>query len=236
MVNQIVSKSTFSQRQNMSKELVTYIKQQILSGELNPGDRIVETKIARELGISQTPVREALRELQGQGIITVVPNRGPLVRSLSKEDAFEVYSLRSMLEGMAIRLAVKFATDEEVAELENVYHQMDQKVRDDSVDYLFQYSSHLHELIIKYARHSRISTFYDSISLQIALLNRQLGMKKSKDYEVNQHWELIEVMKARDPDAAELTMRKHIYRSYCDFVDYNQLPKEEVYYDVKAWL
>ncbi len=93
-----ITKQSFMEKKSMSQDLVTLIKQQILNGELNPGDRIVETKVAKELGISQTPVREAVRMLSGEGIINIVPNRGPIVKEIEERDIFEIYSLRASLE------------------------------------------------------------------------------------------------------------------------------------------
>ncbi|MFK7693155.1 GntR family transcriptional regulator [Paenibacillus sp. HJGM_3] len=230
------SKAVFPPRQSISEDLIVYIKQQILNGQLNPGDRIVETKLAGELGISQTPVREAIRRLQGEGIITVVPNKGPMVCTLDKKDVFEIYSIRSMLEGQAIRLAVLRASDRDIAELETFYEQMKEKLDDFSVEYLLDDSFHIHETIIKLSQHSRLISTYQSISFQILLANRLLGTKKTKQTEVEQHWELIEALKRRDTDSAEQTMRRHIYRSYCDFVELNGLDASPEELDEKTWL
>lgn len=220
-------KPTFVQKQNISTDLAVYIKQQILEGTLNPGDRIVETKVARELGISQTPVREALRQLQGEGIVTIQPNKGPIVNTFDTKDVFEIYSIRSMLEGLAIRLAIRHATEEDIRNLERFYEQMTGKVHDSSVVYLMQDSFYIHETIINLSKHGRLISMYKSISLQISLVNRLLGTKKSKQNEVDQHGELIEALKSRDPEAAEKIMRRHIYRSYCEFKELNGLSAED---------
>ena len=226
------------QKQNISEELVDYLKQQILKGELNPGDRVVETKLAKELGISQTPVREALRRLQGEGIITIIPNKGPMVRTLDMRDAFEIYSIRAMLEGLAIRLATQNATEQDIADLEAFYNKMKDRVHDDSVpvSYLLGDSFYIHETIMNLSNHTRLINMYKSISLQIALVNRILGSKSSKLKEVEEHWELIEVLKNRDPDRAEDVMRRHIYRSYTEFVDLNARKDEMIRYDERIWL
>ncbi|WP_409345528.1 GntR family transcriptional regulator [Paenibacillus sp. MBLB4367] len=231
-----MNKPVFPPRQSISEDLILYIKQQIASGQLNPGDRIVETKLAQELGISQTPVREAIRRLQGEGIITVVPNKGPMVCTLDKKDVFEIYSIRAMLEGLAIRLAVQNATDEDIDELERFYNQMIEKLQDSTVEYLLDDSFHIHETIMSLSKHSRLITTYQSISFHILLVNRMLGTKKTKQNEVMQHGELIEAMKRREPDAAEKTMRRHIYRSYCDFVELNGLEAEGDELEEKTWL
>lgn len=223
------------QKQNISEDIVVYIKNQILSGELNPGDRIVETKLAKELGISQTPVREAIRHLQGEGIIIIVPNKGPMVRTLDMKDVFEIYSVRSMLEGLAIRLATQNATEREIQELEAFYNKMKDKIHDSSVPYLLQDSAHIHQTIIYMSNHARLITMYKSISFQISLVNRMLGTRSTKQKEVDDHLELIEALKKRDPDPAEMTIRKHIYRSYREFVEISEKQTASQEYDEKVW-
>jgi DNA-binding GntR family transcriptional regulator len=228
------SKRNFPEKQNLSEDLVLYIKQQIIDGELNPGDRIVETKLARELGISQTPVREAIRQLMGEGIITIAPNRGPLVRSLNMKDVFEIYSLRAMLEGLSIRLATQNATEEDIIKLEHFYQQMKEKLHDDSVNSLLQDSLYIHQSIINLSNHSRLISMYKSINFQISLVNRILGRKSTKQKELDQHWELIEALVQRDPDKAEKVMREHIYRSYREFVELKEIKNSES--DDTHWL
>ena len=93
------------ERKTLEQEVAAIIKERIRTGEFEQGERIVESRLAREVGLSLTPVREAVRELVGEGILTVMPNRGPSVRILEPDDAFELYTLRAQLEGLAIRLA-----------------------------------------------------------------------------------------------------------------------------------
>ncbi|BBH24598.1 GntR family transcriptional regulator [Paenibacillus baekrokdamisoli] len=229
-----ITRQTFLEKQSMSVDLAEFIKQQILDGHLSPGDRIVETKVAKDLGISQTPVREAIRQLSGEGIITIVPNKGPMVRTFEMKDIFEVYSLRSMLEGLAIRLAVQFATDEDIEELVQFFEEMKRKMADDSVDSLLQDSVYLHQSIIRLSNHSRLSASYDSITFHISLAARILGRVSTKHKEVEQHAELIDALVRRDPDHAEKVMRKHILRSFNEF---RELPEAENWaYDDINWL
>ncbi|QJD83128.1 GntR family transcriptional regulator [Cohnella herbarum] len=232
-MKETISKKFFADKQNMSNDLVEFFKQEILGGRLNPGDRIVETKFARELGISQTPVREAVRLLSGEGIVTIVPNRGPVVNELSARDIFEIYSLRASIEGLAIRLATQIATDEAVRELELFYEEMKGKAKDNEVVSLLVDSLYIHQSIISLSEHSRLLRAYESISFQIALVNRILGNESTKEKEVEQHSELIEALKERDPDKAELTMRKHIYRSYRECLDLKE--DEDTEFGTHLW-
>ncbi|KIL40355.1 hypothetical protein SD70_14025 [Gordoniibacillus kamchatkensis] len=218
-MSESINKQFFMDKQNFSHDIVALIKQQILNGELSPGDRIVETRLARELGISQTPVREAIRHLSGEGIITIVPNKGPIVKALEKRDVFEIYSLRAVIEGLAMRMATQLASDQDIAELEAFYDEMRAKLHDDTVDSLLADSLHIHQTIMRLSNHSKLMKTYESISFQISMVNRILGKESTKQKEVDQHLELIEALAARDPDQAEKTMRRHIYRSYREFID-----------------
>lgn len=214
-----VIKPPITDRQNMSHNLVDYFKSLILAGELNPGDRIVETKFARELQISQTPVREAMHKLSGEGIVTIVPNKGPVVNELKKSDVFEIYSLRSVIEGMAIRIATQLQDETEIGNLERFYKEMKEKLENDEVESLLAESFFIHESIIKMSKHEKLLSTYRSLDFHIRLANRILGTKSTKKKEVEQHWELIEALKQRDPEHAEKVMRSHIYRSYLEFIE-----------------
>ncbi|MDQ6419724.1 GntR family transcriptional regulator [Paenibacillus sp. LHD-117] len=228
-----ITKQIILEKQNISEDLVQLIKQQILDGELNPGDRIIETKFAKDLGISQTPVREAIRLLSGEGIVTIVPNKGPLVRAFHMKDVFEVYSLRAVYEGLAIRLAVKNASDEDIRHLQEFYESMEAKLNDNSVPSLLKDSLYIHQSIISLSRHERLIHMYKTISFQIALVNRMLGSTSTKQKEVEQHWELIDALNRRDADYAEGIMRAHIHRSYREFADMKEIDNSS--FDDSAW-
>ncbi|BBI33901.1 GntR family transcriptional regulator [Cohnella abietis] len=229
-----ITRQTFLDKQSLSTDLAEYIKQQILDGRLYPGDRIVETKVAKELGVSQTPVREAIRLLSGEGIITIVPNKGPMVRTFDMKDIYEVYSLRSMLEGLAIRLAVQLATDRQIEALVQHFEEMKKKLEDDAVDSLLQESSYIHQSIVRLSNQSRLSASYDSITFHIALAARIVGRVSTKKKEVEQHAELIEALVSRNPDYAEKVMRQHIFRSFNEF---RELPETKDWsFDNINWL
>ncbi len=209
-----ITKQSFMEKKSMSQDLVTLIKQQILNGELNPGDRIVETKVAKELGISQTPVREAVRMLSGEGIINIVPNRGPIVKEIEERDIFEIYSLRASLEGLAMRLTTLHASKEQIQLLVDLYAEMESKLHNPEVDSLLKESLYLHHSIIQFSRHSRLMQIYDSISFQIELVNRIIGMKSTKQKEFDEHKELIDALRKGNPDESERVMKRHIHRSF----------------------
>lgn len=230
-----ITKQTFLEKKSMSQDIVTLIKQQILNGELNPGDRIVETKVAKELGISQTPVREAVRLLSGEGIINIVPNRGPIVKDMEEKDIFEIYSLRASLEGLAMRLTTLHASKEQIQLLVDLYQDMESKLNNPDIDSFLKESLHLHHSIIQFSRHSRLIQIYDSISFQIELANRIIGMKSTKQKEFDEHKELIDALQEGNPDESEKVMRRHIYRSFKECIQVLQNNESADRNDIWKW-
>lgn len=208
-----------ARRTTLGQEITALIKQAIGDGTLVPGQRIVESKLAQELGVSLTPVREAVRQLAGEGILTIVPNRGPSVRVLSEEDAFELYSLRAMLEGLAIRLAVTRSRPEELATIDACFREMVAAVADDAVASLLAHSTRIHEGIVALSKHERLITTYRSLALQIAVLNRVVGQRSTKQHEVDWHRPVVDALLGDDPVGAERVVRDHIYESYRAYVD-----------------
>lgn len=209
------------ERKSLSQEVAEIIKEGIRGGHLAQGERVVESKLAKDLGLSLTPVREAVRELVGEGILTVSPNRGPSVRVLSDEDAFELYSLRGMLEGLAIRLAVTRSPPEELNGIRAIFDEMVAALMDDAVPVLLflSFSSRIHERIVDLSKHERLITMYRSLALQIALLNRVVGQHSTKQHEVDWHEPVINALFGGDPDRAERVIRDHIHESYLAYID-----------------
>lgn len=204
----------FAERKNLGQEVAALIKQAIVDGAFAPGERIVETKLAQELGLSLTPIREAVRELVGEGILTISPNRSPSVLLLTPEDAFELYSLRAMLEGQAMRLAIARAGVRERAAIKQIHDEMMAAVTDESIPSLLPYSTRIHEGIVALSNHARLITFYQSLALQIALLNRVVSPTSTKEHEVAWHSPVVVALVGDDADYAEQVIRTHIYDSY----------------------
>src|SRR3974390_2333240 len=102
----------------LRRQVLQELRQSIISGRLNPGERLVEREIIAMMGVSRTVIREALRQLESEGLVAIVPNKGPVVRSLTIEEAQDLYAIRAVLEGLAARLFTEHAEPSEIQELE----------------------------------------------------------------------------------------------------------------------
>ena len=101
-----------TEKYSLRGKIFNILRQQILDGKYLPGDSLIETKLAEELGVSRTPIREAIRQLELEGLVDSIPNKGVIVRGISEKDIEDIYTIRKVLEGLAARWAVEKISDE----------------------------------------------------------------------------------------------------------------------------
>jgi DNA-binding GntR family transcriptional regulator len=138
------------------------IRQAIVEGHYSPGQRLIEQRIAEELSLSRTPVREALHRLEAEGLVQSEPNRGAVVRALSVDDIADIYGLRARLEGYAAELAAQRATPEEIAAIDDgiaaFAHALAMPAQDlDVVRETHDANRRIHDAILVAAKHDRLS-------------------------------------------------------------------------------
>jgi len=218
-------RKNISNKKNLSYEVSMYIKEQIVKGEIEVGSQLKLNEISDYLGVSQTPVREAIQYLVSENILESFRNKGYFVKRYNENDVFEIYSLRATIEGAAIRLAAQRNDISELNKLIQIFEEMKRKSVDPDVVSISNYSTKIHETILNMSNHERLIKANELISFQVEVVNSVLERKYTKEFEIKEHEGLIEVLKEGDPDKAEKVMRHHIYRSYNNFIEGN----EEIY-------
>jgi DNA-binding GntR family transcriptional regulator len=138
-------------RGDLRAQIKDVILQRIVEGSLEPGSRIVETRIAQELGVSQAPVREALRDLEQLGCVVHEPNRGCSVRAFSAEELLEAFPVRAALEALAARLAAERITSAELAELDQLLERMRRAARGGDAHEQSQANASFHATVVRAA-------------------------------------------------------------------------------------
>ena len=185
----------------------------ILGGAFGLGERLVESTIAAQLGVSRAPVREALSALEREGLVTKVPNRGHFVLDLAEKDVEEIYSLRLLLEAEALRRAIRGFTAADVATMQRIVDDLGEAVlvqRDSEVAETLDFS--FHDLICRAADHGRLYSAWNSMRLQTRLLIR-LSSRTSFDYPDQPkdfHQSVLDAIAAGDVARAEARLRRHI--------------------------
>jgi len=187
-----------------------YVVEAIMNGEFEPGDRIVESSLARQLGVSQAPVREAIRDLVMMGFLETEPYKGTSVRSFSAEDLYEVYTVRAALEALSARLAASRLTDEDAENLQHILDEMVKAGREHDLDGMTRLDNEFHETILQISGNKVLYQLWKT--LQFGYWTIVTARMSSFDLEMLaiRHEELLEALKTRDPDKARRAMRRHI--------------------------
>lgn len=184
------------------------IRAAIESGELKPGQRVMEVEIGEALGVSRTPVREALRRLEAEGILEVEPRIGLVVASLSRQAVMELYEMRELLEATAAALCATHATAFEVAELREL---VSRERRLKEPEELTRHNRLFHEAIYRGAHNRYLTKSLNALNDSMWLLGpSQMRDPQRARTALEEHTELLAAIEQRDPDAAEAAMRAHV--------------------------
>ncbi|TCL00596.1 GntR family transcriptional regulator [Shimia isoporae] len=184
---------------------------EIRNGALSPGDRLRETDLAARLGISRTPVREAIRQLEADGLVTHVPRQGASVRSLNYAEVMELYEMRAVLEGTAARLAVRSASDVEIAELRALNEEIRAAGEGTRA---FHLNRSFHALLLNSAKNRFLAKSVQAMQKAMMILGpTTLSQSERFENAVKEHGDVLDALEARDADAAEAAMRRHIEAS-----------------------
>ncbi len=190
----------------------------IVSGEVTPGEPVFESHLAEKLGMSRTPVREALSVLARDGILEIAPSRGYVVPQRSIDDLQELFELREGLEGMASRFAALRATDKEIRDLDQLCRRYD-RARD--LETSTRIGTEFHNKIYSACRNRRLAAILGSLKAQIVPTRRSAlrSARTRRDEAKREHRAIMDAIRGRDPDAAEREARAHVRRSYRVLLD-----------------
>lgn len=181
----------------------------IRAGRILPGDRIREEDVAQSLGVSRTPVREALQHLQARRLVEMAPGRGIVVVELNTQQVMELYAMREVLEGAAARFAAQHALPAEIAMMRELTDEFDAAKGDAQL--LARINASLHRTIYEAARnrymHEALNNLEDALSL---LQNTTFSLPERHASASAEHRAIVDAIEKRDSDAAESISRAHI--------------------------
>jgi DNA-binding GntR family transcriptional regulator len=206
-----VEKKLLLDRVNLPIRVCDVLRSRIIANELPDGAKLTEDSLAKELGVSRTPVREAFNRLAQEGLVTVFPGRGAFVATLSFSDMVQLLEIRETLEGMAARLATNRLTK---TNLEKLRRQMEvaleKSVGNDYTGYL-DVDRRFHESLISASGNQHLSQLMKSLRDRIQMLRRRSVILPGRAHKsFQEHLQIIDALAARDPDLAEERIRIHI--------------------------
>ena len=204
------SKGRPLERRVFREEIREKLIEDILGGKLAPGARIVETRIAQQFGVSQGPVREALRDLELFGFVVSSPFRGTQVRQISTDDLLEIYPIRAALEGVAARTAALKIDEPTLARLDELIGSMHEAAASDDPHAQANLDGDFHHLIIKAAGNRMLEHAWQTMRLSITTCVTHAVTHRSLHEIAERHVPVLEALRARDAARAEAEIRKHI--------------------------
>ena len=188
------------------------LRDAILTGKLIPGERLMENQLAEKLGVSRTPVREALRMLELENLVELVPRKGAQVLDMSEKDIVNILEVRSALEGLATSLACKKMTKEDLQQLKNMEVDFEKAVADNDVDHFVDIDEDFHDLIFAATENDKLISIFRNLRIQ--LYRYRMAQAKNNETSMStivaHHRSIIRAIENHDAEEGASIAQGHI--------------------------
>ncbi len=195
----------------MSRAVASQIREAILDGRLRAGHRLIEKELTATFGVSRTSVREALKELEIQGYISLVPHKGAFVSRPTKEEVKDLYAIASVLEGLAARLAAERITDESLEHLRETTNALEECRQAGNIDGYYHHNHLFHRIFVESSGNHRLLELVEQVRSQIVktrILSHEAPDRL--DQSMREHKEILSALICRDPIKAERCVIQHL--------------------------
>ena len=187
------------------------LREAIIIGELRPGERLMEVQLAEKMGVSRTPVREAIRKLELEGLVDMIPRKGAHVAELSVKDIMDVLEVRASLDGLATALAAERITDDELKELKHINGQFTQYIEKENLNGSIKKDAEFHDIIYRASRNDKLITILNNLREQV----QRFRVIYLKDYNspknlIKEHNDIFEAISLRSIEASRSLAKTHI--------------------------
>ena len=207
-------KKEFSSSFSLTDEIADMVRDRILKGEYEIGEKIKETQIANELRVSRTPIREAFKLLENEGLIDYIPNRGCFAKGFTKQDVDDIYAVREALEKLAVERSVERITPEELKELEEQWDLMEFYSKKKDEKKVLELNSSFHDIIYAAARSRFMAQVLRSYKEYIEKTRKAVLYNQSYlEAILKEHRKILDAMKAGNKEEAVEAMSYHLEQS-----------------------
>lgn len=218
-MSKLPSRKTYQKNSTSVRERTyEFLKSSVLSGHFNPGERLTEEHLAKKLGVSRTPVREALHKLESEGLIKPLETRGFIVSRDSKDEVEELFELRAILEGYALRIISEKISEEDLKQLDRLVGGAEDALRKKRMEEVFKWNTKFHDtlhgIVVDKKRLHRLLVNIRKYVLRYRMDTLQYpdGGKRA----VDGHRKILLALRLKDPDLCERMMREHIQEAKVD--------------------
>jgi DNA-binding GntR family transcriptional regulator len=195
--------------QTLREKIVNSIREAIIKGVLEPGEKVPEPELARRFGTSRTPIRESFRQLESEGFLTVIPRKGAIVRSFTKKDIEEFYAIKALLEGYAARIAVEKITEDDIKKMEILNDKLERVSDIQDLKRALEIHNEFHEVFIKACGNDKLYRLIDNLVSQFSIFRFSISQKGRIEGSIEQHKAIIDAFKKRDSELVEKLVREN---------------------------
>ena len=194
----------------LREKILENIRDAIVAGTLKAGSRVSEPELAERYGISRTPIREAFRQLESEGYLTVIPRRGAVVSEFSPRDVEEFYAIKSIMEGYAARRACENLSEKDLDRLQAINDKLAELAKTGDIKNFFKVHNGFHELFIKAADNEKLRELIAGLVTKFQRLRfTSLSLPGRMVISVQEHEKIIDAFRKKDADLAETLVRKN---------------------------
>ena len=195
------------------EDVAERLREQIFSHELAPGSWLDEQSLAIAFGISRTPMREAIKVLASEGLVTTKMNKGAYVTEVDRRDLEQIFTVLSLLEGQAAKETAMKASEAQLTQLDNLHHRLEKAAADRDTEQFFEINVKFHELIQEIAGNKWMNGVIEDLRKVLKLQRRDsLSRTGRLQSSLLEHRQILQAILKRDPVAAELAMHNHLAR------------------------
>ena len=187
------------------------LKRAIIREDLTPNSKLILSEIAQSLGISNTPVREAINKLASEGLVKIIPNKGIVVKEINIDDFQEILQVRAFLDGLIAKLSVEKITDKEINDMMEITHKMEQYVKEDDRLTYNDLDIKFHDFLLTIAGNNTLKEIYNNLIVHGHRFRlRTLKIPDRMEKSLKEHLEIALRIKERNPDEATRVSQEHV--------------------------
>ena len=212
-------KQQVTDKYSLRGRVFSKIREDILNGKYKEHEELKEVAIGEELGVSRTPVREAFRQLELEGLIQIIPNKGAYVTGITAKDVQDIYMIRSLLEGLCAKWATEYITEEQLEELEENVYLTDFHAEKGHLDQMAELDNRFHQILYEACDSKMLQhLLQDFHQYVIRIRKKTLSARERGGASNEEHRSIMEAIKAGKPQEAERLATCHVNNAYDNIV------------------
>ena len=198
------------ERRPLFRQLADQLREMILAGDFEPGERLQEMELSARFGVSRTPFREALKVLSSEGLVTLSPNKGAAISQLTDEELAEVFPVMGAFEGLAGELACLHISDDEITDIATLHDEMVESFKQRALQNYYATNQKIHAALFAAARNATLSKQYDLLAGRVRRARFRGGMSEQRWAQaVDEHEQMLAALRVRDGRRLGEILRRH---------------------------